>query len=242
MSIQKNSDFFRKKIGVIGLSPGAGAGFFSVSLSRFLAESTELHPALIELKGKKLYDSLAMDRHFAGSEFIDMFCEIKNHSPIGKLRNTYKGVNWALKTPSDKGDDPGLLEMLRLVNNTPGRVIIVKIPTGNREYLWELLYDMDAVVAIIDPLPSSMLWGHELLCQLRTANMRILYVVNKMNSGVSRRELGNYLKIKGLHFIPMVDVEAIYSAEFGCKIPWDLPQINKLIRPPIETIARELIM
>ncbi|HZK02266.1 MAG TPA: hypothetical protein VFC96_05315, partial [Anaerovoracaceae bacterium] len=64
--------------------------------------------------------------------------------------------------------------------------------------------------------------GYDFLCSLRSSKLPIIYVVNKMNGGVSRKELLEYLRLKKLHFIPMVGSETIYGAEYSCRFVYDL--------------------
>jgi hypothetical protein len=87
-----------------------------------------------------------------------------------------------------------------------------------------------------------LLSGHKFLCSLRTSNLPLIYVVNKMNGGVSRKDLLDYLKIKKLHFIPLIEPELVYSAEYSCKFLYDLPRVNSVIRHPLESIVKDIFM
>lgn len=230
----------RLKIGVVGLSSGAGAGFVAVNLVRSFAKSKGCHPALLELGGSRLYDSLAMDKHFAGKDYHDFFCSLSRNSNFRGICNELHGVNWALNVPKKDKKKLDLIKLIRLVNNVAGNAIVSKISNLRNEDLWELLWDMDRVLVVIDPLPSMMLAGHEFLCSLRTSNLPIIYVVNKMNTGVGRRELLGYLGIKDIHYIPMVEPSLVYGAEYSCRSWLDVEGIRKVIEKPIEKIADQI--
>ena len=233
--------FDRMKIGVVGLVPGAGAGFVSTCLAGALAETGKYSPALLELGGEGLYDVLAMDKHFAGRDYFPFFQSVAGDRSIRCRNNLMHGVNWALKSPPEYGITLDLLKMIRMANHTAGDMILCKIGSMQEEDLWRLLWDMDRVLVVIDPLPSRMLAGHKFLCALRTSGLPILYLINKMNGGVSRRELLNYLKLKKPHYLPMFEPEIIYSAEYSCRLPYDLNSSKTRIKKSMTGLIGDLL-
>ena len=230
----------RYKIGVLGLAPGAGAGFISVFLARELAETGVYHPAVLETGGHGLYDILAMDKHFAGREYFRFFDAVTNGKSIRGKTNELYGVNWILRSPEESGAKTDLLEVIRMMNHASGDMIICKISCIRDEDLWKLLADMDKVLVVIDPLPSKMLAGYKLLCKLRTSGLPVVYTVNKMNGGVSRMELRSYLKLKNLLCFPMLDQEIVYGAEYSCRPAYDMPLVKSVVKRPLEGLLREL--
>ncbi|GAB1475614.1 hypothetical protein MASR2M70_04460 [Bacillota bacterium] len=229
------------KIAVVGLSPGAGAGFVSAGLAAAFAGIKDCRPALLELGGQRLYDSLGMDKHFAGREFIRFFGLISKGRSIRGLSNDLAGINWVLKAPGEGREALDIIKMLRMVNNVCGNVIVSKISADPGEELREILKDMDRILVVIDPMPSMMLAGHDALCRLRSSELPLIYAVNKMNGGVSRRELLNYLQLKKAFYIPMVPPETLYGAEYSCRFPFDLPEVKNIIEPILEEMAREML-
>lgn len=230
----------RYKIGVVGLSPGAGAGFISVFLARALAETGVYQPVVLETGGYGLYDILGMDKHFAGREYFRFFDAVRNDKSIRGKSNELYGVNWILRSPEESDTKMDLLELIRMMNHASGDMIICKISCIRGEELWKLLADMDKVLVVIDPLPSKMLAGHKLLCKFRTAGLPVIYSVNKMNGGVSRRELLGYLKQKKLIYFPMLDQETVYGAEYSCRPAYDMPFVKSALKRPIDDLLREL--
>ena len=233
--------FDRMKIGVIGLVPGAGAGFVSACLAGALAETGEHSPALLELGGEGLYDALAMDKHFAGRDYYPFFQSVAADRSIRCRNNLHRGVNWILKSPPEYGITLDLLKMIRMANHSAGDIIICKLAEVKEEELFRLLWDMDRVLVVIDPLPSRMLAGHKLLCRLRTSGLPVIYLINKMNGGVSRRDLLNYLKLRTPHFLPMLEPEIIYGAEYSCRLPYDLDSARTRIKKSMNGLIRELL-
>ena len=61
------------KIGIVGIDEGVGVSFITLCLARFLANTRKLRPAVVELGKSSIYDSVGMDKHFAGRDFFQFF-------------------------------------------------------------------------------------------------------------------------------------------------------------------------
>jgi hypothetical protein len=230
------------KIGVVGLGPGAGAGFISVMVAMALAEERNLRPAVVEICHKsRLYDSLALDKHFAGREYNCFFKDISEGKSIRGKSNLLHGVNWALKSPSEQDIVLDYINVSRFVNQVRGDMVICKISGIYGDDLQDILGDMDKILAIIDPLPSKMLSNYNLLCQLRTLDNEVVYVINKMNEGVSKRELCRYLQVKNPVYFPMLDHTLIYSSEYSCRFLFNKNQAKSMVLKPTYDILAAML-
>ena len=231
----------RLKIGVLGLSEGAGTGFLVASLAKALVDQGYF-PAVLELGKGGLFDSLGMDKLFAGRDFFSFHNAAANDRSIRGRRNELGGINWAL-IPSEEGlASLDLYRKIRLLNNLIGDVVVSRMSGIKEEELWKLAWEMDRILVVIDPLPSKMLEGYELLCNLKLSELPILYVVNKYNKGVNRRQLLSYLKLKKLKYIPMIDYKAIYGAEYTCRTAYDIPHAKNALMGPLNELIDELII
>ena len=181
----------RIKIGVLGLSPGAGAGFVASNLARYLAEQDGLHPAVTELGQGGLYDSLGMDKHFAGREFFSFHqAAFLNRSLRGR-KNEYLGVNWVLMPPKTSGRELTVSQRIRIAGNSAGDPVLYRLTGVPREELRELFWEMDRLILVIDPLPSKILTEYRFLCELRKEDIPFFCVINKWNEGIDRKELSS---------------------------------------------------
>lgn len=229
------------KIGVVGLSEKAGAAFVAVYLARMLGEIQGLRPALAELKKSRLYDVLAMGKHFADRDFFSFFTAVSKDESIRGRKNQLHGVNWALWTPSEEKSDVDIIRKIRLVNNISGNVVTSILPGPGEDEDLSCLKDMEVIVLVIDPLPSSLLAGHDLLCEIRALGIPAIYIVNKMNKGVAQRELLKYLKVKKLHYLPLIEGEHIYGAEYSSRQIYDLPHVRKILQESFRDIVDEIL-
>ncbi len=236
-----NAAIDRLKIGVIALAPGAGAGFVSACLAGAFAETGRHHPAVLEIGEGRLYDSLALDKHFAGKDYFRFFKAVSDGKSIRGRSNELYGVNWIVRSPAEEGISLDLLKTMRMVNHVLGDVILCKIADMGEEELWRLLWEMDRILVVIDPLPSKMLAGYHRLCALRASGLPILYLVNKMNGGVSRRELLDYLNLKNLYYLPAIETEIIYSSEYSCRFVYNDASVKSGMEKPMKDLMQALL-
>lgn len=231
------------KVGVTGISSGAGASFLAGCLARFLANTGKHSPAVIELGRGSLFDSYGMDRRFAGRPYVRFFRELAENRSIRGMRNMDEGINWILRSPEESEVSLSFEQKLRLVGYAAGDVILCDL-SGGADPDQKLLRSMDQIIAVIDPLPSGMLKGYQTLCCLKaleTAGCSVIYVINKMNGGVNRRQMHDFLKIKNPVLIPLVNPEHVYTAEYNCKSPYSIKEVKAALQGPLGEITSALL-
>ena len=85
----------------------------------------------------------------------------------------------------------------------------------------------DVLVCVVDPLPARVLAGlarhHRLRAEQKERESRgehsLLWVMNKENPAVDRRELERFLKIRFDAALPLLPTEFFYQAAYQ-EIPW----------------------
>ena len=239
----------KQKIGVVGMSGGAGATFISTSLAKALSCRKDRKATLLEVsncafkKRPLLYDSLGFDKRFRTRGFTRYYYEIRQDRGVRGKSNPEDRINWGLITPDDVRDEIELtpIETVRLINNIPGDLIICDISDcGNAE---NYLPDMDHVVFVIDPMPSHMIAGYPLMREIKRLEHKgknVVWIVNKYNSGINKRELHDFLKLKEYYKIPFISESNFYGAEYNCKIPYDMVDIRNGMKEALEKIIRKM--
>ncbi|QOX63300.1 hypothetical protein FRZ06_08035 [Anoxybacterium hadale] len=230
------------KIGMIGISGGAGVSFLTGCLARYLANTGKHEPAVVELGMGTLFDSYGMDRRFAGRPYFHFYKALEENRAVRGARNMDEGINWILNAPEEEGVLLNFEQKLRLVCHAKGDIILCDF-SGAGEEDFALLHSMDQIITVIDPLPSKMLKGYETLCRIRALELRqmeILYVVNKLNRGVNRNQMWDFLKLKDPVVVPMINAESIYAAEYNCKIPFTLNDVKKILKEPFQEIVSKI--
>jgi hypothetical protein len=248
----------RVRIGVVGLSAGAGVSMLALSMVRCIANMKKLTPALLELSDGDEgavgwnYDAIGVDRRFAGREYVSLYRRVAEGRGAGGALNMDEGVNLALRLPSESDISLDPQQMTSLIAHTAGDVIICDFsarlgaglgakPADEDERLARLkilLSDMNLILFVVDPAPSKLLGGHKRLSmikELEAASHDVLYVINKFGKGVNKRELYNYLKPRRKTEIEFIDPDELYEAEYTCKNPYQMPAVKRAVTRATET-------
>jgi len=239
----------RTKVGVFSIARSSGTTYFATSLAKYLAEQKKKPVTFIELghcadDAPLLYDSIGIAHRFASRGFISFFKEVKHRTYIKPMRNLDGGINWVLRTPEDRTREGDLtpLEEIRLLNNVFGEWVICDL--GSR-LSQETMDEMDLLIGIIDPLPSKLLTSTQSYLTLRSEEFGgrpLIWVINKYNSGINRKLLTRFLKLKDPITIPIINGEWFYVAEYHCRLPYEQDEIKNETIISIEELVKRHIL
>lgn len=93
----------------------------------------------------------------------------------------------------------------------------------------------DIIVGVIDPLPSCLIEGAEVIEKLMNCSTPVIWLVNRDNPGVNRRTMQRYLCFEPEFSQAEVPREIICRAEYNCI---ELDELYKL--EGIEKLAEHL--
>lgn len=238
----------RFKIGIISTSNHSGVSFLTTILAAYFAEQKKITPAVLELGSGSLYYSLGIEKYFSGRSFISVFEEEKNQENVRNIWNLHKGINWALQTPQDYRKNYNFINKFRLIYNVPGDLLLCdfsgckvglsgkNIERNQLDETWQLLREMDHIFLVIDPLPSKLLEGSEQFAHYQLSRLPIKIVINKDNQGVQHKELQNYLQTKDVIWIPYLQPELLYEAEYRCLEPYGMDKIKDTLKEPLSKL------
>jgi MinD-like ATPase involved in chromosome partitioning or flagellar assembly len=184
-----------------------------------------------------------MDKRFAGRSWFRFYEALAEGKSIRGVRNMDEGINWILRSPEEGRITLAFEQKLRLISHARSDVILCDL-SGESAPDYELLHSMDQLIAVVDPMPSKMLEGYQTLCNIKmleTEKEGMIFVINKMNRGVNRRQMLDFLKIRKPVFLPLVSPESVYTAEYNCKIPYTLGEVKNALQGSIEEIVTALV-
>ncbi|MCI9476052.1 hypothetical protein AALA22_13460 [Anaerovoracaceae bacterium 41-7] len=220
-------------IGVTGLGQSVGTTFVATSLAFYfvgMGNSVTFTQCLTPSRcNSLLYDATAMDQRFSNRQFHDVYRLILENKPARGKKNMEKGINWILPTPwiLEQGKDLDGVQQARLIQSAKGEICIFDFAA---EQSWDShLPDMDKLIIVADPMPSKLIRHKERFQRLKTIELSGIaadWVVNRSNSGVSRRQIAAYLKNRKLLWIPQFAPELFYADEFACRFSWENKEIK----------------
>jgi hypothetical protein len=245
----------RTRIGVVGLSAGAGVSLLAFSMARHIANMKRRTPTLLELSDGDEgvcgwnYDAIGIDRRFAGREYVSFYRRVAEGRGAGGAVNMDEGINLALRLPSEPEITLDTQQMTSLIGGVAGDVLICDFSArlgfgcadgdgdARLARLKTLLRDMSLILCVVDPAPSKLLGGHKrlsMLKELESDSHNVLYAINKFGNGVNKRELYNYLKPRRKTAVGRIDPDELCEAEYGCKNPYQMQGVKKAAGAAVE--------
>jgi hypothetical protein len=221
-----------RRIAIIGSGRGVGVSLLSGFLASYAAgmAAWEDSVSLIEMGTPYFYDAYGIEKRFVHRDFLALYEILNRRGSIKGLANVEENINWVLRRPPVDGRDPLHADVacaLHMVHNAQGTLLLFDCSGITEELLWELLPEMDGVVLVVDPMPSSLIPAGGVIRQLRLTADKTVLVVNKMNKGVHKGELCRFIGTKDFLEFPLIGAENLYKAEYNCVLPYALPQVRK---------------
>ena len=253
------------KIGIAGMSSGAGSSFVTLLLADYISgrvsgkfkdgstcnrikESSgdfKDAPAVTVASSGSLYfyDSLGMDRRFDKGSIIPFeeyssYFSTQSSSQEFKVPNVDNGISWLVSSPKSIGAGISERERSRTLMRIQTQYILWDM--GHRvveKDFEEASRDIDMLIYVIDPLPSKMLPNYSCLEKVRESSLPVVYVINRMNPGVDKKDLLSFLKIKKPVYLPWVEPAVIYNSEYKCEYPYENAEIRDKLLEPVERLA-----
>ena len=186
-----------------------------------------------------------MDQRFSAKGFVDFYELIsKSKRVIGisnveslafgeniQKRDVFAGkgnklssgsIDWRLISPANIQEGVTLDEkdFVRLQSIARGDYNIFDIDSSSDFDF--MLKDMDALFVVASPLPSRMIREAERIKEFKLLadHINIVWVINHMNGGVSKREIKRVFRSDKMLFIDELGVQNLYACEYKCTYPW----------------------
>ena len=233
------------RIGVTGLGQGTGTTLVATALAFYFRDQgrqvsyTEcLDPSRCS---SLLYDQVAMDKRFAHRTFDDTYGHLTEGRPLRRNQNKEAGVLWRLPVPDNCRDQLSLgpQQKARLIGTGREEVCIFDLEA---DYSWDdYLMDMDAIFVIVDPLPSKLIRSrkrYRVLKKMELAGCKVIWIVNKMNDGVDKKQVKNYLKSDYILWLEAFDSRIIYEDEYFCRFHWENAEIQRKMMEIFTKVSR----
>ena len=210
-------------------SPMRGSGVTLTAAALACAMAEESSASFLETGQPYVFDAFGMGKHFLLSGFTDFYRTFQEEKPFRGPENLWHGVHWAVLPgviPLPAPLPQSAKEWMRFAERLPGRTTVLDCSGMEESLLTGILDRADSVYIVVDPLPGKLLPAAAALQRLRCAYPQSILAVNRMNRGVHRRELDEYLGTSGYLCLPDLGTETVYKAEYACVFPWDLPEGN----------------
>ena len=224
-----NPRYLSLKVGVVGIGRQSGVTSVGTTIARLVSRAKDELVQYVEMRDlncKKplIYHTYGMDMRFLGREFTDFYKETAEENSVKTKVNREEGIGWVLMTEDFKRYNRNLtlIEKLHLLHNIDSGFIVADFDVNSFQELNTLLKEMSKIIVVIDPAPSKLIFGKDLLDYLKSLEGKgtpLYYILNKMNEGVNKRELFDFLKVKPDLTIPLIDQKEFYGIEYAMTFP-----------------------
>ncbi len=220
--------------GMVGLGPEVGVTTLGTILARIASNRKKEMVQYVEIRSSwmskpLIFDAYGMDQRFLDKPFYDFYQLVRQGEEIKHKINREEGLGWALMTRENTKEhlELTLVEKLHLLHHLSSDLMFcdlsldMKGPDGYSE-MDQLLREMSGIIAVIDPMPSKLIYAYPLLARLKGLEERgkkVYYLLNKANKGVHRRELLDFIKRRPHYEIPYYAPDMFYESQYNLQLP-----------------------
>ena len=154
------------------------------------------------------------------------------------MPNLNEGISWLVSSPKTCYPKISERERMRILSRISSRYLLWDM--GHRAVeldFEENEKDVDMIIYVIDPRPSVMLSMYDSFVRVRDCSIPVVYVINRMNSGVDKKDLMSFLKVKKPVILPWADPALIYRSEYKCELFYKNDAIRQIMQPSIKKLA-----
>ena len=220
-------------VGIINLSPGAGATFLSILLSQACSDR-DLTCALLEYpyspKGTAtLYDQLYLEQKFHKKSFYSIPRVIRNGGFVD-AKNVYLMDNLAvLAAGKDDGENWTYENHLHYIHSYKSSIKIMDIGSAKHneihdENIKKILKQLDYCFVVIDPLPHAFLANKNRfveLVNLKETHQNINFIFNKWNKEGTKLFTNDLpINYKEVLKAPYIERATLYKGYSNLKQPY----------------------
>lgn len=228
-------------LGAAGLCRGSGVTAAASSAAIFMAEQgfqvrytecTAPHPGM-----PLLYDAAGFSERFCGRTFWDVYSGMLRDEAVPPEGNRELGVNWMIMTPESR--ERGVVfsqeQRGRLIRQgMRAELSIYDFNSEDEEWL-PYMRDMDAMLVLVDPLPSRLAAGEAMFRKMKALELEgrvsVKWLVSRMCSSVSRRQIRSWIKSRDIYWIDDIGRDIISQNEYHCRFHWESEPVRSVMQP-----------
>ncbi|MGN1382302.1 MAG: hypothetical protein ACI4W2_05725 [Eubacterium sp.] len=237
-------------LGVTGLSRGSGVTAAASSAALFLAEQgldVRFTECAVPGPGRPLlYEAAAFSERFRGRSFQDVYSLLAEEKPVSAKPNMEMGVSWILASPESREKCADFTESMRgrlIRQGMRAEYAVFDCLSGAEEW-FPYMRDFDALLVLVDPLPSRLEAGMPVFRQMKAleneGRVNIFWLVNRMCGSVSRRQLRRFLMGRRIFWLDDLGRDCFCQDEYCCRLHWENKKIREAFRPVLQEMFGEL--
>lgn len=246
----KQSLIGAKNIGVVSLSHGAGATFFTLNFAKAISEYTKVSVVEYPLIKPKIYNTIGIANYIEEvKDFVSYAHIIKDNIIDQNSAFVNDNMTYIVTDPNREkiiDTDWDENKMLRLLYVSKMPINIIDL--GNKLFdsnIINIIEQFSSIILIIDPYVPNVIENIQMLEKIKKLeeikSLNVKYIINKFNDGVDETELINNLDIYPIAYIPFIDPQHVYLAAHKNKIPYGIKDVREVLQKPFDKLIKDII-
>lgn len=242
-----------KNIGIVSLSPGAGASFFTMNFAKAISEFMKV--SVIELPLLKPYmyyylglNALCSEELVEFTSYAHIINENRqfsgNYYVHGKNNNIYWFLSDATKYQIDNWDSTKMMRLLYMPKSSSLNIIDLGDKLFDTSIL-DIIEQFYMILVIIDPMIPNVLSRYEELDKIKALQedkgVHIEYIINKHSGGIDNNDLLSFLDVKPVAYIPYINSKNIYKAVYEADLPCNITEVKNELYPAFNKLLKNVI-
>jgi hypothetical protein len=240
-----------KTIGVVSLSKGSGSSFITMNLVKAISDYNVL-TSMVETPFDLpyFYDAFGIKNRadILEKQFVSLPHLISEGKNITKdMEFIDNNISYLVQDATLENIDNSnwsYNKMMKLLYNTRAPITIIDIGYNlNNKIIMELINDIDILLVIIDAIPSKVVNNYNNLNIIKNIDScEVVFVINKYNSGVNKKNLLDYMNTKKeILTIPFCDIDLVYKSYNKQEFPYSNNMIKEILEPGFNKIIRKVL-
>ncbi len=242
-----------KNIGVVNLSQGAGATFFTMNFSKAMSEFMKVSVIELPTMQPYMYYYLGLNA-LCGENLIDFtsYAHIinENKSPQGnyyvhaKNSNIYWIITDATRYQIDNWDATKMMRLLYMPKSSSLNIVDL----GDKlfePYIINIIEQFYMILVVIDPMIPNVLNSFEYFEKIKSLQeekgIHIEYIVNKYSNGIDNNDLLSFLNVKPIAYIPYINSKYIYKAVYEAELPCNISDVKNELYPAFNKLLKIIV-
>ncbi|MDX8360756.1 serine/threonine-protein kinase [Cytobacillus sp. IB215316] len=241
-----------QKIGFVNLTMKAGSSFITTNLAKALAENSisvsVLEYPVYKLGKTHLFDMLGIELSESEKHpFTSVPHLIKENNFIDKdsIFQQYN-IDWLVTdSRKDSINNFSYDQLLKFMYTSRSSITLldigsIDVSANVSNSIKEMIYEMDYVFVVIDPLPQEIFANQEIFNffeDVQQKSNNIVFIFNRWNDGINTKMLGEMgIDLKKSLKVPYIDPMHVYRAHYQCQIPYEDREVREVLTEPIQQI------
>ena len=242
-----------KNIGVVSLSQGAGASFFTMNFAKAISEFMKVSVIEQPLLRPYMYyylglNALCSENLVDFTSYAHVINENKqfsgNYYVHAKNNNIYWLILDATKYQIINWDATKMMRLLYMPKSSSLNIVDLGDKLFDSSII-DIIEQFYLILVIVDPMIPNVLNSYENLKKIKELQeekgIHVEFVVNKYNSGIDNNDLLSFLDAKPIAYIPYINSKNIYKSVYGADIPCNITEVKNELYPAFNKVLKMII-